>query len=82
MDIRLLAETMKEMSDTAGDHHWLAGVALEGQQKHIERLEDVMDELVEAGRVLIECFMESYKPISVPDNSSLLEIEEEFHYIE
>jgi len=54
MDIRLLAETMKEMSDTAGDHHWLAGVALERQQKYIERLEEVINELVAAEEARIE----------------------------
>lgn len=28
-DIKLLAATMKEWSDTVGDHHWRAGEALE-----------------------------------------------------
>lgn len=28
-DYRLLAETMKEWSDTAGDHHWQAGCAID-----------------------------------------------------
>jgi hypothetical protein len=38
-DLKALAETMKSWSDTAGDHHWQAGCALEqmvGLQAQIE----------------------------------------------
>jgi hypothetical protein len=43
-DLKALAETMKSWSDTAGDHHWQAGCALEqmvGLHAQVERLRGV-----------------------------------------
>ena len=40
--IKELAQTMKEWSNTAGDHHWQAGCVIEQLQAEVERLQHLL----------------------------------------
>lgn len=47
-DLKALAETMKSFSDTAGDHHWQAGEALEQMADEIKLLKKHLSLLAES----------------------------------
>lgn len=59
--LELLVGTMREFSDTSGDHHWLAAAKLEQQQAEILSLRQEVaetklgkDKLMEASREIME----------------------------
>lgn len=43
-DMKLLAQTMREFSDTAGDHHWQAGCAIDQLTAENEALREQLDD--------------------------------------
>jgi uncharacterized coiled-coil protein SlyX len=52
--IKELAQTMKEWSDTAGDHHWQAGCVIEQLKAEVERLQEQCNHLVDKFKAEIE----------------------------
>lgn len=67
----LLIGTMREFSDTSGDHHWLAAAKLEQQQAEILSLRQEVaetklgkDKLMEASREILEQQKEEIRDLS------------------